>query len=713
MDRNRALNTAGPWSATRRTLGCVVFGVFVFFCLLAKDWLAGVDSSGVALGGNAAVALLLAGGAWVGWRWLALREQAALDVAVRREEELEHLKRPLADGHWLVEALGDSWAIVYANAACERLWGLSAREMEGLGTLFGESSVDEETGAAWRRFQGGEGEASFEATYRLKRLDGTFTWVTTRAERAIRGAGFWIAGVTRDVGMVKELELARARSEGLYRSLFNLGQEAIARCDLEGTFKEANQAFCGLTGYAEAELRGMTFQSLTKRGWKTEEKRILKEQVVERGYSDVYEKECRRKDGSVVPVNVRMSVYQSADGAPAGMFAIIRDISREKAQLGELLAAKEAADMARASQNRFLSVVSHELRTPLNPVIGYADLLLSRTTEPVHRDFLHIIHDSASDMVQIIEDIMDFARFENGEAVIETSPFRLSELLDSLEAQSQRLARLNGNVFDRKYSWKNCAVRGDKNKIRKLLGNLISNACKFTRGGRVSLRCDLRAGAGETAVFRFEVEDTGVGIDHAMIDAIFKPFRSQDDVSGKGVGLGLAVVQRLVAAMEGRISVRSKLGAGTTFRVDLPLPVEAVEEDRAPIVDATDGGIVAGHRVLVVEDDEANLALAKDVLGRFGCMVTTALNGEESLEHLKRARFDLVLMDLSMPFMDGYEATTRLRGAAGLNRDVPVVAMTAFSARQAERDCLRSGMNDIVTKPVSIDEFEGLLRKWL
>lgn len=706
---------------------CISYAIAAVLWLLALDWALALAIQDPALLDwiipvkNVIFITFSALGLWDYVQKHFKRQRAAERKVSMMQERLRLLSQASSDGIWIAvaNASGDIEKLEYANPCFTTIWGRSAEEWESSSESFWDWIHEEDR--AWAKprmkaFLQGKGPRSLDIEFKVVQEKGGSRTIWTKAELLSKSGELptRVAGVSRDLSIRMKKEEALLESERMFKSLFNGSRDAIVLCSLDGKFIEVNDAFLDLTGYEAKELRGMDFQSLTRREWKPKEQRIITEQVVERGFSDLYEKECRKKDGSYIPVNVRMSVFNNADGMPAGMFGIVRDTTQEKRQFRDVLQAKEDAIMVSESQNRFLRIVSHELRTPLNPIIGYADLLLSRYEDPLQQDFLNIIKESATGMVRTIGDILEYADVDSGDCEIEETPFRIAELLDAIVKEAGHAAATNGNDIEAIYEWKNCAVRGDPRKISQILSNLVTNACKFTRNGIIRVSCNLLEGWGDDAVFRFAVEDNGIGIHESQLRDIFEPFKRAGETPSYGIGLGLALCRRLTTVLEGKISVESTVGVGSTFYLDIPMPIETM--DAAELVAGSFGEtrqFSEGSRVLVVEDDMANRIFASDLLNHFGCDVETALNGEESLDALSKEEFDLVLMDLSMPVMDGIEATTRLRKSKGINRNVPVVAMTAHANKQVQSDCRRIGMNDFIAKPVTISSFEDLLQRWL
>lgn len=715
-----------PSASSGLTFSCVGLATFSAFWLLAVDWILRAETAmepahvdAAILAKNALFAPVVAIWAWSIGRRLEGRAQAAEARATLAEERLRPVTRLGQEAFWTGrwDAGRSSLSIDFANDAFFRIWEIEVGLLGRAGRDFFRRALAEDRErleTRFRAFVDSRSEQTMEMECRIAGGPEAPRWVWLRLVkgRAEPDGSAELSCCARDISDWRAAEQERQDSERLFRSLFDNSRDGIALCSPDGSFIDANVAFFELTGYSWEELRSMSFQSLTSEGHAEEENSRFEEEVWERGFSEVYEKQCRRKDGQTVTVSSRVCALGGDEGAPAGFFAIVRDIELERRHREELTFAKDLAESASEAKNRFLTVVSQELRTPLNPVIGYADLLLSRELGEMERGFIQIIRDSALHMSRLTSDIIEFARIESGESTIEETPFRIPELLESVAEEMRETVEAKGNTLECQYHWKVSAVLGDKERIRKILTNLLSNASRFTKSGVVTLSCGLLSGEGKDAVFRFTVRDTGVGIPESLKRDIFDPFRHGSHDFGFGAGLGLAICRQLAQSMDGAISLESKLGSGTAFYVDLPLPV-VLQRDAGPLEAFAPGERARAFKVLLVEDDAANLNYAQALLGHMGCAVAIARDGEESLELLVQDRFDLVLMDLGLPRMDGFETIEILRAREGPNQSVPVIALTARVSEAARARCKATGINDFLAKPVTATVFQDVLNRWL
>ncbi|MDV7144000.1 ATP-binding protein [Tropicimonas sp. TH_r6] len=506
------------------------------------------------------------------------------------------------------------------------------------------------------------------------------------------------------------------RLSGQMRAIIGSSLDAVVVADDAGRVRVFNGPAEDVFGYTEAEAVGEMLSDLIipekyaaahsaglKRFVETRQKRVV-------GAGRV-ELEGKRKSGELFPVELSIDVAESEDETI--FVSYLRDITDRRLAEQELIETRDRALAGEKAKAEFLAMMSHEMRTPLNGLLGTLTLL--RETDLTERQvtFLDNMDVSGQLLLHHVNDVLDISKFEAGRIQIENVPFDLDGLLNEIVGGQSSVAATHGNTLA--CTWVSQTpgeVRGDPVRLRQVVLNLVNNAIKFTQSGDVRLEAE-RIGEGRRPMFEFRVIDDGIGIAEKDMERIFNDFETLDRSYGRiagGTGLGLGIARRLVEAMGGEIGAESEEGEGSLFWVRVPL--ETAVSHRASAAKPTRAAPRNKLDVLIVEDNEINRQVLEAMLLQDGHSVVQAVNGKEGVEAATARRFDVILMDISMPVMDGVSATRAIREGHGPCHDIPILAVTAH-AMPGDRETFRdAGMSALVTKPIVRDELRDALDRF-
>jgi PAS domain S-box-containing protein len=498
---------------------------------------------------------------------------------------------------------------------------------------------------------------------------------------------------------VKQIE----ESEKKYRSLFEDSKDPIYVSTPEGKMLDFNKATLDLFGYTREELQKL---NLTEVYDKPAEREKLKRDIERFGSIQDYEVTLKKKSGSKILAQITAYIRKDENGNTS-YHGILRDVTAYR-KIQELKRDKEVAEKAALARQEFLSIMSHEIRTPLNAVLGITHLLLEENPLPHQQENLKLLNYSANNLLTLLNNILDYSKVESGKLQMERINFDFPQLINHVVASFRHNAEEKGlKLYINSDSSIPQHLIGDPFRLTQVLNNLLHNALKFTRRGSITLRVELLSQDNREVELGFEVSDTGIGIESKLLGEIFDSFaQARLSITREygGTGLGLYICKQLVNLMGGEITAKSQIGKGTTFSFDLQFAIGT--EKMTAALESHDGMHTPLHakKVLLVEDNDTNRMLANKFITRWGADIDTAVNGHEAVEKVKQGGYDIVLMDLQMPVMDGYEATQKIRTLGFTKEKLPIVALSAYTSEEDRKHVLASGMNDFIPKPIDLKE---------
>jgi PAS domain S-box-containing protein len=503
-----------------------------------------------------------------------------------------------------------------------------------------------------------------------------------------------------------------------YRTILDQIEDGCSVVDLRGNVLFVNDAFCRMFGFVRDEIVGSNFRSFMGEG-RADQLRQAYSQVYTTGVPvKAFEYRVFAKNASTRFVEQTISLDRDRDGQAVGFVAITRDCTARKEAEEAAAKAKEAAEAANRAKSEFLANMSHEIRTPMNGIIGMTILALDTGLTPYQRECLLTVKSQADCLLTIINDILDFSKVESRKMELESIPFPLVESINDAIRPLALGARGKGLDFASKIAPDVPQhVIGDPVRLRQIVINLIANAIKFTTHGSVTLGIGVESLDTNGVTLHFCIADTGIGIPAAQQQRVFEPFQQADGSTTRqfgGSGLGLAIASTLVQLMNGRIWVDSEPGAGSTFHFNAVFATPPTSSVASGVV----AGALAGETpirpqtVLLAEDNPVNVRVVQGLLAKRGHKVTVVGNGRDAIDAAAQHPFDVVLMDVQMPDVDGFEATIAIRAREqGSGQRVRIIAMTAH-AMSGDRDrCIAAGMDDYVSKPIDPRALYGAVER--
>jgi len=517
-----------------------------------------------------------------------------------------------------------------------------------------------------------------------------------------------IQSVGRDVTEKKLTEAALVASEARYQAVVDGQGELITRFKPDGDFTFVNGAYCRFVGRAADDiLSGSIFNDVP-------DDDVARLKTYLNGFSvnnpvQHIENKLQRHDGEGRDLQWQDTAYFNDQGEVIEYQSVARDVTEERHAQRALEAATVEAQSANVAKSNFLATMSHEIRTPVAGILGLADILLDEGLSPVQEKTVSRIKGAGQSLVTILNDILDLSKIQAGKLEIENIEFNLGQLInDSLDIFYPKASDKGVALGSKIDPGLPAQMTGDPTRLRQILINLLGNAIKFTDSGSVTLRVVVANKTDDAVTLRFEVIDTGIGIAADRAGDLFQDFTQVDASTARkyeGTGLGLAISKRLIELLDGEIGIDSVEGEGSTFWFTIagaPSQTGSISMPASP--SATAFRAVRPLQILLAEDNDLNQMIIKAVLSKFDHRVTTVDDGRAAVETVRNNDFDLILMDVRMPELDGPDATRIIRQSKTPNADIPIIAVTADAIVENRASYTAAGMNACVTKPIDVPE---------
>ncbi len=632
------------------------------------------------------------------------------DRIEKQLRESEEKFRGIFQNHSAIKLIfdPDTGGIAEANQAAADFYGWSVAELENMNI----SEINTLPPDEHRNITSGIGDPGrthFE--FRHRKADGSLCFVETFSSKIRIGEKDYVHAVIHDVSERREAE---KQLKLLSRSV-EQSRISIIITDKKGIIEYVNPFFLKVTGYSLGESIGEN-PSFLKSGHQSEKfyKNLWDTILSGRDWNG--ELLNKKKDGSLYWENAVISPIVDTNNEITHFIAVKEDITEKKQMIQDLVKAKEKAEESDRLKSAFLANMSHEIRTPMNGILGFLDLLQNPELTSEQRDqYMNIVRESSDRLLNTIQDLIEISKIESGITEVKKSDVKLIELFNYIQRFFEPEASKKGLSFSVSGQSVNDtdSIYTDKYKLESVIVNLIKNAIKFTVNGFVEVAYSISPGED---MLHISVKDSGQGIPEDRKQAIFNRFEQGDlNITRpyEGSGLGLSIVKAYVEMLEGRITIESETDKGSTFIIDIPFNKSYTSPEReiskkSSHPENTDN---QDRLILVVEDDEASQAYLKRILGTSGFRTLSAENGEEAVKLVKdNPGIDLVLMDIKLPVMNGYDATRQIKI---INRDIPVIAQTAYAFYDDEQKAFDAGCIDYIVKPIKQEELLSIIGKYL
>lgn len=636
-------------------------------------------------------------------------EQRVTERTRQLTESEQRYRILVENAHDIIYTSDSDGYILYTNGIAEEILGYATEEI--LGNHFTDFVVPEFAEKTMEFYIGMRDEIVPDSYLELPVVTktGEVVWLGQNVKRVLIDDHLTFTIVARNITERKEIENALqiaqktlSLSEQKYRSMIENMKLGILEVDTNGQVIKAYDGFCEMVEYEPEELIGKNPESflLNDRA-----RKIISEQHEKRedGIAEIYEIPVITKSGKEKWMLISGAPFYNLDDEVAGSIGIHYDITYQKKLQEQLEIEKRKAESAQAAEQQFLANMSHEIRTPLNAVIGMSHLLQTTDLNEEQTEFLNILSSSADLLLTLISDILDISKIDAGHIDLKRVPIDLPgiirNVMDSFSMKAKKkglelIVEIDEDIQTQ--------VISDELLLNQILINLVGNAVKFTHEGRVMLSVKIRNRTPNEMTIQFEISDTGIGISEEAKPSIFKKFKRDADLNERkysGTGLGLSISKSLVEILGGTISFTSKKNIGTTFIATIPFVDTQVKLDEPKISEPVENvPVFKDVHLLIAEDNKLNQKYISTLMDKWGLVYDLVEDGLEVIEAAGLAKYDLIFMDLQMPKLGGLEAAKKIR-SQGLNRQTPIIALTASTFLSKKQMAKEAGMNDFLTKP--------------